>query len=369
MDFQDPLVAKEETMKTFRFKEVLNYLRYEVETGLLPGAVIAVGDSDDLFLKEAIGYSSVYPARKLMTTETIFDIASLTKVVGTLTSIMILVQRGELSLDDSISRFFPVFIGTSKEQISIYHLLTHTSGIPLKMDFTEDHLSREDIFNYIANKDLEFIPGKEVLYSDLGFILLGFLIEEISGETLADFTRNEIFHPLKMFHTQYTPPCTEDMNFASTEYRRYLQRYQVGEVHDRTAGALGGISGHAGLFSTIDDLINFAACYLRGGDGLLKLQTIQEMIKNHTPYLNNDRGLGWEVYKSGGDSFAGCFQTDCFGHTGFTGTSLVLNLEQNFFVLLLSNRIHFGRRDDIVYIRRKVHELVHKSLESGGLNW
>ena len=193
-------------------------------------------------------------------------------------------------------------------------------------------------------------------------LLLGLLVEKVSGEPLDVFANRHIYRPLGMRSTGFNPSPAAKKRAAATEFFRDMGGYQCGEVHDRNAKVMGGVSGHAGLFSQIFDLIRYAAVFLQDGAfgnvQLLKPETVREMARNQTEGLSSSRGLGWVIYKPGDGSFGGCFRTEGYGHTGFTGTSIYINPSLDLYVILLTNRLHYGRTDDIHFIRQQVHQRV-----------
>jgi CubicO group peptidase (beta-lactamase class C family) len=350
------------------FKAVTTYLQNRVTMGRLPGAVLAVGTTEQLYFYYAVGYSQVFPEpeRRPMQLDTIFDLASLTKVVATLPSVMILVEQGNIRLDQSVSHYLPEFQGKDKEKVTVRHLLTHTAGLPASKDFYSHGWNLQQMHHSLFETDLVYKTGSEVVYSDLGFMLLGILVERVSGLRLDQFAYKHVFAPLQMNDTRFNPPLTLKNRTAATEYRNHLDRYQCAEVHDENAGAMGGISGHAGLFATLADLVRYATCFMQDGTlgrfQLLRPETVTEMRRLQTIGLHGSRGLGWVMYRPGDGSFGGCFDSEGYGHTGFTGTSLYLNPQQNLFVVLLTNRVHFGRTDDMIQIRQTVHRLIYDAV-------
>jgi CubicO group peptidase (beta-lactamase class C family) len=350
-------------MMTFSpYAKVMDYLSEEVYMGRLPGAVLNIGTSKGLLFQKSIGYAQVFPERRPMQERILFDIASLTKVVVTSCAILQLIENKKLDLYTPLSSVLPEYKGNSRDEITILNLLTHTSGLPNDLNSKDYSWSKEELWNHLFQTEISTEVGSTVVYSDLNFMLLGNIIEKVSGKPLDKYAEEHIFQPLDMTSTSFNPPKEERITAAATEYRRELGHYRCGEVHDSKATILGGVSGSAGVFSTVQDLASLATCLLNngrfaGGD-LLKEKTIKSMSSNHTTDLNLSRGLGWVVYEPEDQSFGGNFRTPGYGHTGFTGTSLYINPLLDLYVILLTNRVHFGRTDDIQYIRNQVHQLI-----------
>ncbi|MGY3717656.1 serine hydrolase domain-containing protein [Sutcliffiella cohnii] len=342
-------------------ENVCSFLQKEVDFGHIPGAVIQVAHKGKVIIEEAIGNRSVHPETAPMERDTIFDLASLTKVIGTLPAILKLVDEGEIILDDQVSFFFPAFATNGKEQVTVKNLLTHTSGFPSHQPFYLYNLKSDEIFERICKEELVFQPGRKVIYSDLGFITLYKIVEKISGEKFDVFLKREIFEPLQMLETGFNPTF-EPERFASTEYNEGLNNYKHGIVHDENAEAMGGISGHAGLFSSISDLSNFADMIENGGmfqgNRVLSSSIIRLSKSNFTLSGREFRGLGWILQKSGLSACGDLFSDQSFGHTGFTGTSIWFDPVVDLRVILLTNRVHFGRENHILRIRPRLHNII-----------
>ena len=294
--------------------------------------------------------------------EALFDLASLTKMIATTTSVMILFEQSKFKLDDPVCKYIPSFGQRGKETVTIRHLLTHSSGLPAWYPFWEEYISREDVFRAI-DEDIELLtpPGKKRVYSDLGFITLGRLVEAISGQRLDQFAKSHIFEPLGMLNTTYLPRLKERLYAAPTEYDPWRNRMLRGIVHDENARVMGGISGHAGLFSTVDDLALFTQMLLNKGElkgkRILKEETITAMltpqlddsiIKEGSSFLQNRRQLlGWWGMNSDPviGNLGGLPSPTAFGHTGFTGTILFIDPQHRAAAILLSNAIHPRREE------------------------
>ncbi|GAF63752.1 putative beta-lactamase [Bacillus sp. TS-2] len=347
------------------FEKVRNFLEKEIQLNHIPGATLQVAQQGKLLLQETFGFQRVFPNKEPMKITTVFDLASLTKVIATLPVVLKLIENGELHLDDRVSFFLPSFSGGGKEEIRIKHLLTHTSGLPAHRHYYEKKLLVGEIMESIYEEKLVAPPGKQVVYSDLGFITLYHLIEKITSVPYARFVEEEILAPLEMnetgFHLNY-----EKTRYAATEYSEELRDYKQGIVHDDNTESMGGISGHAGLFSTVTDLTNFAEMIEQGGyfrgKRILSEQTLAVSQKNYTPFDSEYRGLGWILNSPNFSSCGDLFSQGSFGHTGFTGTSIWFDPEIQLRVILLTNRVHFGRKDPIIRLRPRLHNLIVSTL-------
>ncbi len=319
--------------------EIDQLIQGGISEEVFPGAVAYIAEGRKISYYEAFGYRMITPEIKPMQRETIFDLASLTKPVVTATLIMRLVEQGDVALNVPIQKYLPEF---AHRQMTALDLLTHTSGLP---DWRATYLESESkdlVVNYLGQMPLEYPTGTQVIYSCLGYILLGALIEQVTGESLDCLAKKWIFQLLAMNWTRYNPPpewadrcaATEDSNSFEkrmVDYHRYDWRggIIVGEVHDENAHFLGGVSGNAGLFSTATDLGRFCQMLVDGGDGVLTMESIKRLATVHTTGLNESRGIGWVILKDGS-----------LYHTGFTGTSIRVNLERKMFAILLTNRVH-----------------------------
>lgn len=348
-----------------RLEEVDRLMRRLVENGCFPGAVLLVARHGRVALRRSYGFAQLLPEKRPMTLDTVFDLASLTKVVATAPVALKLVERGELSLDDPLSMYFPPFGEGVKARVRIWHLLTHTSGLPAHLPLYSLALKRGEVYSYLSGVGLEYEPGTRVVYSDLGFILLGGVIEMVAGKTLNEVAEELVFRPLGMRETTFNPEGDLKERAAATEHCKLRGRILRGEVHDENAWFMGGVAGHAGLFSTAMDLAAYAQMWLSGGffgARILSPITVKLATRNHTQGLNERRGLGWAL--NGGPCSCGDLMSDeAYGHTGFTGTSLWIDPTYDLFVLLLTNRIHPTRESScIVRARRLVHNAVVSSI-------
>src|SRR5699024_4149343 len=328
-------------------EKVLTLLEKEIEQKHLPGAVIQVMHKGNIVMKEGIGYrEDTQDLKAPMQMDTVFDLASLTKVIATLPAILKLIDDGEVRLDDPVSFFLPDFAQQGKETVTLRHLLTHTSGLPAHRSFYEEKLNLKQILQHINQEQLVTPAGTEVDYSDLGFILLYQVVERVTGQRFEDFLQEHVFSPLGMVETGFKPTFEKE-RYAATEFSESLRDYKRGIVHDENTESMGGISGHAGLFSTLADLTPVVRMIVNDGeyDGkrYLSASSLALARTNFTPNSVEHRGLGW-MRKS--PTLASCgdyFSPESYGHTGFTGTSLWFDPTVDLNIILLTNRVHYGR--------------------------
>ncbi|KGA99000.1 penicillin-binding protein [Alkalihalobacillus alcalophilus ATCC 27647 = CGMCC 1.3604] len=342
-------------------KRVREFIGKEINLKHIPGAVIHISHQGKVLYEEALGYRSVFPTKEKMALNTVFDLASLTKVVATLPSILKLIEYGDIHLDDRIKTILPKFATNGKEDITIKHLLTHTSGLPAHRRYYEEKLGTEQIINQIYQESLVSAIGEQVIYSDLGFITLYQVIEAVTGKRFEDFVQKEVFEPLEMKETGFNPSFNEK-RFAATEYSEGLQGYKQGIVHDDNTEFMGGISGHAGLFSTMSDLTHFAEMIendgVYKGKTILSARSLQISRKNYSPFDTEFRGLGWILKSPIVSSCGDLFSVESYGHTGFTGTSIWFDPKVDLRVILLTNRVHYGRKDPILRLRPRFHNII-----------
>ncbi|MCX7419653.1 MAG: serine hydrolase [Planctomycetia bacterium] len=307
----------------------------------MPGCVVAIGRRDRLAIVKAFGQRQLEPSSEAMTTDTIFDLASLTKPIATATSIMLLIERGKLRLDDPVAKHWPEFADNGKEKINIEHLLTHTGGLIADNRIADYLQGPEKAWSNIASLKPLAEPNVKFTYSDVGFEVLGKLVENISGLSVAEFAKTNVFDPLGMSETDFKPKPELRLRIAPTEKRN--GEFIRGEVHDPRAHLLGGIAGHAGLFSTAEDLAKYAAAMVMKGQlgetRIMSEVTWTEMTRpRNVP--SGKRALGWDM-KTGYSSNRGASMSDyAFGHGGFTGTALWIDPDTGLFVIFLSNRVH-----------------------------
>lgn len=350
-----------------RLQAVDTVIQSALAKGIFPGAVLLVARKGKVIKHSSYGLAMRVPEPREMTKATIFDLASLTKVVVTVPLTLMLVERGIWHLYDPLKRFLPQF---NVLGVTLWHLLTHTSGLPAWANLFYKGADRERVSQELFGYKWPIItpvcePGRKVIYSDLGYILLGRAIEEATGRPLDALAREWIFAPLGMQDTFFNPPLTLKPRIAATEDDLSRGGVLVGIVHDENAWAMGGVSGHAGLFSTAWDLALFAQMILNkgsyGGGQILSPASIRLMSSPQTEGLNERRGLGWLL--QGNDTLpAGNLLSDqAFGHTGFTGTSLWIDPLYELIVVFLTNCIH-PRRTQMQEEMHRIRALVHNSV-------
>ncbi len=323
---------------------VRDSMRAVLERGLAdkayPGAIAVVGDRHEAIATVAVGHQD-WAASPKVDEYTIWDLASLTKVIGTTTALMQLWADHRVDLDAPVQRYLPEFVGPHKELVTVRHLLTHSSGLPGWRPLYKEATSPAEALRLLYQTPLDTLPGVRMVYSDLGAMLLGKIVERVSGEPLDVYLRRHVFAPLGMTSTMFKPPKRLLPRIAPTERDPWRGRLVHGEVHDENAYFLGGVSGHAGLFSDAADLSRFARMYLEGGqlDGarIVTPAAIDTFTRVQDSALST-RALGWEV-PNGSNSAGHEMSNRAFGHTGFTGTSIWIDPARDLFVILLTNRV------------------------------
>lgn len=330
----------------------------QIRAGNIPGAVVLIGHQDRVVYRRAFGERTRAPQRQPMTEDTIFDLASLTKVVATTTAVLQLVERGRLGLDQPVARYWPEFAANGKGTITVRQLLTHQSGLRADLDLKKDWSGYETALAMIATDRPLAAAGTRYLYSDVNFEILGELVRRVSGLPLDAYCAEHIFAPLGMRDTGFRPAPGDD-RLAPTGYGR------PGQVHDPSAARMGGVAGHAGLFSSADDLARFAQMLLGGGSAkgvrILQPATVAALRAPHSlPGQAKQRGLGWEL----GFPVALVRQAPLgsFGHTGFTGTLLWLDPASRTYVIVLSNRVYPDGKGDARPLRQQILALVADAL-------
>ena len=330
-------------MSAARLASIDRVVTRGITAGGYPGAAVVVGRKGAAVWEKGYGSLGWDAASGRVSAErTIYDLASLTKVIGTTTAIMVLYDEGRLQLDDPVVKYIPAFTGGYKDSVTIRHLLTHRSGLPAGRDLWRIAANPYQARQAVIETQLECKPGQCYIYSDLGADMLGFVAETVSGESLDQFLEEKVFHPLGMTDTFFKPSDSLRTRVAPTEVtppRGYPLR---GEVHDENAYALGGVAGHAGLFSTAADLSVFAQMMLNGGEynGVRVLS--DSAVRLFTQRAAGTRGLGWDTCN--GDGGCGEHMSErAYGHTGFTGTSIWIDPDREMFVVLLTNRVHAAR--------------------------
>ena len=351
-----------------RLAGVVTYLRAEVDSGAFPGAVIAVGRHGRLALLAPVGHYGVDDPRPVEA-GTLYDLASLTKVVGLTTACMLLADAGKLDLDAAVTRYVPEFRGPMKERVTVRHLLTHSAGLVADLPLYDSTATRAAALAAVDTTTLIASPGATYRYSDLSAIVLMQAVERITGEPFDRFLTERVFRPLGMPATRFLPPASWRDRIAPSEHDTvFRHRWLRGEVHDESAARLGGVSGNAGLFSNALDLSRFAGMLLNGGAWdtlqLIRAETVAEFSKRQGLPAGSTRALGWDTPADSGYSSAGAkLSRRSFGHTGFTGTSMWMDPERDCFIVLLTNRVNPTRANTIILrVRSRVADLVTDAL-------
>ena len=363
-------------------------LRSRIDAGDFPSAVYVVAENGKAVFADALGDAVREPETHAATLETIYDLASLTKPLVTGLLCARLVESGELSLDSSVTRFLPEFDRPDKHHITVRDLLTHTSGLPAWRPLYLTARDKESALAAIANEKLVYKTGKRVAYSDLGFIVLGFLIQQLTGASLEELTRRMVIDPLQLLSTCFNPSsdlktdiaasetgngyelamCEGAFSSTAPESKRSAWRKQIiwGEVHDANAYFLGGAAGNAGLFSTASETLRLANQFIGEQSELLSKETCALFRQNMTKGLNEARSFAWQLAATKDSTAGPALPSDAFGHTGFTGTSCWIDAESARVFILLANRTHDHSLPfvNINSTRREFHSLAVKVLDN-----
>lgn len=336
-----------------------------IHDGNIPGAVLIVGHNGQVIYRKVYGSRALEPRRETMTLDTIFDLASLTKVIVTTTAVMQLVERGKVRLNDPVAKYLPEFKQNGKEDITVRQLLTHYSGLEPDMNLKTSWEGKQTAYQMAFAEAPQDPPGSKFSYSDINFIVLGALIEQVSGEALDEYSTRHIFAPLKMMHTRFVPPLARRAGWiekiAPTQYDEN-EHMLCGVVHDPTARRMGGVAGHAGLFSTADDLAKFAQALLNGGGGILSPLSVEKMTRpEQPPAAPVLRGFGWDIDSPFSSNRGDLLPVGSYGHTGFTGTSMWIDPTTQTYIILLTNAVH-PRGGNAIALRSKVATAVAAAL-------
>lgn len=344
-----------------QFTKIDQVVEEEIAKDNFPGAVVFVGQQDDIVYWKAFGNKIVDPCEEPTDSNTIFDLASMTKPIATATSIMILRDRKKISLDDNVSKYLPAFACNGKEDARIKHLLTHTSGLPaytnaakLKEQFGSP--CPEKVIDKICSLEAASKPGEEFRYSCLGYITLAKIIEAISGEDIGEFSKENIFTPLGMKHTSFNPPDSWKQDIAATEVIDGIPLRGV--VHDPLARLRAGLSGNAGLFSNAYDLSIYCRMLFNGGKLHGKRILSPESIKLLTTAQAHGRAYGFDVNSAYAWVKGSYAPQEAFCHTGYTGTSIVCDPASKTFVIILTNRVHPNDDGTTKPVRIKISDIV-----------
>jgi len=357
--------SKDDTL--YNFAKADELMNNAVKDSAFPGGVLLVGYRGKVIYNKAFGNFTYDPKSKKVNTNSLFDIASLTKVTATTPAAMLLCDEGKLNLDDLVIKYLPEFGNSGKEKITIRNLLLHNSGLPSFKPFYKTCKNAKEEIAAIMNCELEFEPGTKYLYSDLGMIVLQKVIEKIAKMPLDRFIQTRLFVKLGMNNTMFNPPKYRKNECLPTEIDNYWRNKLIqGEVHDETAYLLKGVSGNAGLFSTAADLAVYVNTLLNDGVYDNKVIFNPEIVKAWTTRQSNhsSRGLGWDTKTDDKSSSGTKFSKNSFGHTGFTGTSIWADKDKKLFVILLTNRVYPNRNNSrLSTLRPKIHDAVVKAVE------
>ena len=371
------------------FQAVEKAFERAVEEGVFPGAVVLVSRDDAVVYEGAFGYRSLFPHKTAMQPETVFDLASLTKPLATTVAIMLLIDEKKIRLDDKITRVIPLYGVFGKNLTTVRHLLNHSSGLPAWRAFFEEIILSEKsggvnfvaspaaktfVFEQIHREKPVSPPGSRCLYSDLGFMILGEAVEILSGTTLDRFCHERIFKPLGLRSTGFidlSPLRTRRLQpveemIAPTENCPWRKKILCGEVHDDNAYAMGGVAGHAGLFSSARDLhtllVRINDCLI-GNNSFLPQSLVQEFLVKDESAAGSSFALGWDTPTSGNSASGSRFSSRSVGHLGFTGCSIWWDLEKACHIIVLTNRVHPSRKNEkIKDFRPHIHDQIMKVL-------
>jgi len=338
-----------------------------IKANQLPGAVVVIGRGDEILFRKAYGHRAVQPSTEPMTLDTIFDLASLTKIVATAPAVMALVEDGKIRLSDPMTTFIPECGKSGKDRITIRDLLTHMSGLRPDLDMKPEWQGYAQAIRLACEEAPTDPPGRRFVYSDINFFLLGEIVARVSGRPFADVVRDRVLLPLDMRETMFLPPASFAARIAPTQpctpygwpCEGANMKMLRGVVHDPTARRMGGVAGHAGLFGTANDMVKFARLWIgarpSGSRSVLSPLTIARMTTAATPTTEaNVRGLGWDIDSTYSSPRGDFFPVGSFGHTGFTGTSIWIDPGSRTFVIIMSNRVHPDGKGNVTALRARI---------------
>jgi CubicO group peptidase (beta-lactamase class C family) len=351
----------------YDFLQIDEIIQSAIKDSAFPGSVVLVSKEGKVIYEKAFGHLTYDDTSAAVTKNTIYDIASLTKVIASTTAVMICYDKNLFSLDDPVAKYITEFSQNGKEKVTIKNLLLHNSGLPAFKRFYNNYSSADEIINDIYKMPLSYETESKTVYSDLGFITLQKIIEQVTGKEFDVFCKEEIFIPLQMNSTFFNPPDSLQYKIAPTEYDNSWRNKLVwGKVHDETSVLLNGVAGHAGLFSTAQDISNLLILLLNDGafDGnqIIKSATVKLFTTRYSD--KSTRALGWDTKSGEGSSAGELFDTTSFGHTGFTGTSVWVDPTKDLFVVFLTNRIYPTRKNKKLYkVRPALHDAIINALD------
>jgi CubicO group peptidase (beta-lactamase class C family) len=377
-----------------KLKRVDRAIDKSIASAEIPGAVAGAqmpkgGETLEYFSER--GLAVLQPERIPMTRRTIFDLASLTKPLATTTAILLLVDEGAVELDTPVAKYLPLFSERDKEAVTIRNLLTHSSGLKPWRAYHEIFLQKErktgevligspeartSVIDRTVRSALVHEPGEAAVYGDLDFIVLGAVVEAVGGQRLDDFCRERIFEPLEMSDTFFIPigrdaqplPEPTKRRIAATENCSWRDRILWGEVHDPNASVMGGVAGHAGLFSTVDDVLKFGRTIIdtwHGRSEALPREPLRQFLTRQNLPTSSNWALGWDTPTEGVSSSGKHFSKNSVGHLGFTGTSLWIDLDSEVVIALLTNRVHLIAKKSRFGLRPIVHDAIVEAFEAG----
>ena len=359
----------------YDFTKLDSIINSGIQNKFYPGAQVLIGTNEGAIYLKSYGYFTYDDGAKLVNDNSLFDLASVTKVIATTSAVMKLYDDSKIDLNELVSNYLPDFKGGGKEGVRVYNLLLHNSGFKDWMPFYTNCKDKNEFYKTIYNHNLVYKTGSKFLYSDLNFITLCAIVEKISGKSLDEFCKDNIFTPLQMTSTTFNPDISLKDNILPTEFDKNLRNRMIqGEVHDENAFIMGGVSGHAGLFSNAHDLYLFMRMMLLNGNfeddrRMPPQKTTTELFKESTVKLfttkvtidnyKNSRAYGWDTKQPALGSYrAQCgelISDNCFGHTGFTGTSVWCDRERKLIIIFLTNRVNPTRENQgFKYIRPEV---------------
>lgn len=344
-----------------KFENTIRLVAKGLDEDIFPCAAYAIGNRTEVFVKNFVGYRSLYPDKARITENTLFDLASLSKIVSTTMLTLKAIEQGRLCLDDKLEQFFEHTY--DKGEITIQNLMTHTSGLAPHLPLYLLNITPAMVFDKILEAPFGSRTNREAVYSCLGYILLGKILEDVYAAPLDELAHKLVFAPLGMNDTTYHPKEKRNMPIAATEYSNDLKRYICGIPNDENCRFLGGVSGNSGVFSNLQDMVKFCTMLSNWGSGYLSLSMFGAAVRNYTHGFSENRGLGF-LLSGDRPSFAGdLFSVGSYGHTGFTGTSMLVDRETGLYAILLTNRLHFGRENDgIIRFRRLFHNSIMGAL-------
>ena len=351
----------------YDFTQVDEIIQSAIKDSAFPGSVVLVSKDRKIIYEKSFGHLTYDDTSAAVNINTIYDIASLTKVIATTTAVMICYDKNLFSLNDPVAKYIPEFAQNGKENVTVKNLLLHNSGLPAFKRFYKNYSSADEVINDIYRTPLSYETGSKTVYSDLGFIILAKIVEQVTGKRFDTFCNEEIFNPLQMNSTFFNPPDSLKYKIAPTEFdNNWRNKLVWGKAHDETASLLNGVAGHAGLFSTAKDISNLLQLLLDDGtfDGnqIIKSATVKLFTTRYSD--KSTRALGWDTKSTKKSSAGNLFDITSFGHTGFTGTSVWVDPTKEVFVVFLTNRIYPTRENKKLYeVRPLLHNAVINALD------